>query len=218
MEQVRGEASPGKRGVRGGLANKLEADFRANALVSIIRELMASGFVSRRALAEELNRRGIPTARGGKWHCTTVVRMLNRQGLLTWGKGARINNGQARKHAADLRAEALAATIAKLWKAGFVSINTIARELSEQEIPTAQGGKWHPTSVKRLLRRLERIDAMQQQQLIEGQMAAFLASAPDFALRVSHWRSDGQGHSSYSTQLDLSAGVSVCECRGTQRL
>jgi hypothetical protein len=157
MEQVRGEASPGKRGVRGALANKLEADFRAHALVSIIRELMASGFVSRRALAEELNRKGIPTAHGGKWHYTTVVRMLKRQGLLSWGKGARINNGQAKKHAADLRAEALAATIAKLRKAGFVSINAIARELSEQEIPTAQGGKWHPTSVKRLLRRLERL-------------------------------------------------------------
>jgi Recombinase len=101
MEQGRGEASPGKRGVRGALANKLEADFRAHALVSIIRELMASGFVSRRALAEELNRKGIPTAHGGKWHYTTVVRMLKRQGLLSWGKGARINNGQAKKHAAE---------------------------------------------------------------------------------------------------------------------
>jgi hypothetical protein len=158
MEQVRGEASPGKRGVRVALANKREADCRAHALVSIIRELMASGFVSRRALAKELNLRGIPTARGGKWHYTTVVRMLNRQGLLTWGKGARINNGQAKKHAADVRAEALGPTIRKLQKAGFVSVNAIARGLSEQEIPTAQGGKWHPTSVKRLLQRLERLE------------------------------------------------------------
>jgi Recombinase len=84
--------------------------------------------------------------------------MLKRLGLLTWGKGARINNGQAMKQAADVRAKALAPTIAKLRKAGFVSIRAITHELSEREIPTAQGGKWHPSSVKRLLRRLERLE------------------------------------------------------------
>ena len=47
--------------------------------------------------------------------------------------------------------EALAPTIAKIQNAGFVSLNAITRELSEREIPTPQGGKWHPTSVKRLL-------------------------------------------------------------------
>jgi hypothetical protein len=140
------------------LANKQAADSHARALVSTIRELRAVSFVSRRAMADELNRRGTPTARGGRWHTTTVVRMLARLGLLTSGNGGRINNGQAKKHAADVRATALAPTIAKLRKAGFVSINAIARELSEQEIPTAQGGKWHPTSVKRLLHRLERLE------------------------------------------------------------
>jgi len=113
---------------------------------------------ARRALAEELNRRGIQTAHGGKWHYTTVVRMLTRQGLLTWGTGARINNGQAKKLAADARAEALAPTIAKIQSAGFVSINAITRELREREIPTVRGGKWHPSSVKRLLERLDRLD------------------------------------------------------------
>src|SRR3984957_18966288 len=32
--------------------------------------------------------------------------------------------------------------------------------------------------------------AMQQQQLIEEQMAAFLASAPDIAKRLAHWQAD----------------------------
>ena len=81
--------------------------------------------------------------------------MLKQLGLLTWGDGARVNNGQAKKLAADARAEALAPTIAKIQSAGFVSINAITRELSEREIPTPKGGKWHPTSVKRLLRRLK---------------------------------------------------------------
>ena len=155
MERVRGERSSRSRGMHGALANMRAADVRANALASIISELRAAGFISRRSLAAELNRRGIPTAQGGRWHRTTVTRMLTRLGLITWGKDARINNGQAKKRAADARAEALAPTIAKIQSAGFVSINAITRELSEREIPTPKGSKWHPTSVKRLLQRLE---------------------------------------------------------------
>jgi Recombinase len=52
----------------------------------------------------------------------------------------------------------LASTIAKIQTAGFISINAITRELIEREIPTALGGKWHSTSVKRLLRRLKRLE------------------------------------------------------------
>ena len=84
--------------------------------------------------------------------------MLTRLGLITWGEDARINNGQAKKHAADVRAKGLASTIAKIQNAGFISINAITRELSERNIPTALGGKWHSTSVKRLLQRLEKLD------------------------------------------------------------
>jgi Recombinase len=159
LKQARGDASDRRRGRHGALANKRAADSRANALASTIRELRAAGFTSRSALADELNRAGIPTAHGGRWHRTTVTRILTRLGLVTMGKDARINNGRAKKHAADARAKALAATIAKLRKAGFVSINAIARELSEREIPTAQGGKWHATSVGRLLHRLERLES-----------------------------------------------------------
>jgi hypothetical protein len=127
-------------------------------LVSIIRKLKAAGFVSRRALADELNRRGIATARGGSWHYTTVVRLLTRLGLLAPGKGARIHNGRAGKQAADEQAKALASTIRALQAKGIVSFNAIARELNAPEIPTVLGGKWHPTSVSRLLRRLERLE------------------------------------------------------------
>jgi Recombinase len=126
-------------------------------LVSTILELRAAGFVSRQALADELNRRGISTVRGGSWHYTTVVRMLTRLGLLTSGKGGRINNGQASKQA-DAKAKALASTIRALQAKGLVSFSAIARELNEREIPTPLGGKWHPASVSRLLNRLERLE------------------------------------------------------------
>src|SRR5216683_270093 len=88
MERVRGKTPHRRRGLHG----KLAADSRAHALVPVIRELRAAGFISRRSLANELNRRGIPTARGGRWHYTTVVRILTRLGWIPPGKG-RTNNG-----------------------------------------------------------------------------------------------------------------------------
>jgi hypothetical protein len=143
------------RGGHGALANKRAADGHAHALLPAIRTLMAAGFVSQRALAAELNGRGIGTARGGSWHRTTVARVLARLGLVTNG---RFNNGHAHKQAAEARAKALASTIRKLGRAGFVSASAIARELNEREIPAAFDGKWEPTGVKRLLRRLERLE------------------------------------------------------------
>ena len=106
---------------------------------------MAAGSLSRRALADELNRRLIPTARGGSWHYTSVGRLLARLGLITNG---RINNGQASKQAADARAKALASTIRALQAKGVVSFSAIVRALNEREIPTALGGSWHPISTK----------------------------------------------------------------------
>ena len=158
MERVRGETSPGRRGMQGALANKRAADSRVRALVPIIRELRAAGFISRWGLADELNRRGIPTARGGRWHYTTVVRMLSRLDLLASFTDGRINNGQAGKQPADAKAMALASTVRELQARGLDTFGAIARELNAQEIPTARGSQWHPTSVRRLLRRLQRLE------------------------------------------------------------
>jgi hypothetical protein len=107
---------------------------------------MAAGFVSQHALAKELNRRKILTAHGGRWHRTTVQRLLLRLGLA--GNG---NNALAIRRIADARAEAVGPTIRELRKAGFISNLAITRELNERQIPTAQGGKWHKTTVKRAL-------------------------------------------------------------------
>jgi len=51
--------------------------FAANAL-SIVRQLQSSGVTTARAIAEALNARGIPTARGGDWHNSTVPNLLAR--------------------------------------------------------------------------------------------------------------------------------------------
>ena len=72
--------SSGRRGgSRNALAHKHAANLRARALAPVIQELRAAGFVSYGAVARELNRRQVPTLRGGKqWYSTTVSRVLVR--------------------------------------------------------------------------------------------------------------------------------------------
>jgi hypothetical protein len=55
--------------------NRAAAAERANGLRGVFAEL--SG-LSARATAEELNRRGISTATGGKWHAVQVIRVRER--------------------------------------------------------------------------------------------------------------------------------------------
>jgi|HubBroStandDraft_5_1064220.scaffolds.fasta_scaffold99843_2 hypothetical protein len=129
-------------------------DSWAFAFASIIRKLRADGFISRRNLVDELNRRGIPSARGGKWYYTTVVRMLTRLDLVTPVKG-RANIALAHQQAADARARPFASTIRELQRAGFVTTGSIAHELNKRKIPSPGGGRWRSDIVIRLLKRLE---------------------------------------------------------------
>jgi len=58
--------------------NKTRARKLARSLAPVIRDIREAGSTSVRAIAEELNRRGIPSARGGLWHPKTVHRLLQR--------------------------------------------------------------------------------------------------------------------------------------------
>jgi len=51
---------------------------RALEVLPAIEEARASGAVSLKAIAEQLNARGIPTTRGGPWQPTQVMRALQR--------------------------------------------------------------------------------------------------------------------------------------------
>jgi DNA invertase Pin-like site-specific DNA recombinase len=53
---------------------------RATDLAPIIKELQAGGARSLRAIAEGLNDRGIPTAKGSQWSATQVMRLLDQMG------------------------------------------------------------------------------------------------------------------------------------------
>jgi hypothetical protein len=55
------------------------ANLRARALAPIVREIWAAGHMSYNAVSRELNRRQVPTLRGGKkWYPMTAGRLLVR--------------------------------------------------------------------------------------------------------------------------------------------
>jgi DNA invertase Pin-like site-specific DNA recombinase len=57
---------------------KAEADAHMNRVLPVIEGIRGEGATSLHGIAEELNRRGILTARGGQWYATTVKNLLNR--------------------------------------------------------------------------------------------------------------------------------------------
>ena len=59
-------------------AVKANATHRAANLRAIVDDLRAQGITSVRAIAAELNERGILTPRGGVWHPTSAARLMSR--------------------------------------------------------------------------------------------------------------------------------------------
>jgi DNA invertase Pin-like site-specific DNA recombinase len=57
---------------------KANADRQAANVLPIIREIQKAGASTLRDLADALNARGIPTARGGKWYAASVRNVLSR--------------------------------------------------------------------------------------------------------------------------------------------
>ena len=57
---------------------KTNADRYAANVLPIIREAQKAGASTLRQIAEALNARGIPTARGGQWHAQSIANILER--------------------------------------------------------------------------------------------------------------------------------------------
>ena len=57
------------------------ADRHAQDLAPVVADIRAGGATSLRAMAAELNGRGMLTRRGGRWHVSTVLNLLDRLGL-----------------------------------------------------------------------------------------------------------------------------------------
>jgi DNA invertase Pin-like site-specific DNA recombinase len=67
-------------GQRGRDTQVAEAEQHAHNILPIIRELQAAGARTLAEIADALNARGVPTARGGSWARMTVKRVLDRAG------------------------------------------------------------------------------------------------------------------------------------------
>jgi DNA invertase Pin-like site-specific DNA recombinase len=62
---------------------KANAQDRASNLQAMLADIRAQGTSSIRAIADELNHRGVLTPRGATWHPTSVARLLERLRLAT---------------------------------------------------------------------------------------------------------------------------------------
>jgi DNA invertase Pin-like site-specific DNA recombinase len=71
----------GTNGRRLASKNRAAADADAERFRPIVEELKAEGIVTLRAIAAELNQRGIASPRGRTWHVLTVDRLLRRLGV-----------------------------------------------------------------------------------------------------------------------------------------
>jgi hypothetical protein len=61
------------------IARRLIVDPRTQDLAGIVASIRADGASSFHAVADELNRQGITTARGSRWHAATVQRLEVRE-------------------------------------------------------------------------------------------------------------------------------------------
>jgi DNA invertase Pin-like site-specific DNA recombinase len=79
-------AAPLRRAEKGNVAAvqaiRTTADRHAQDVLPIIEAIRGQGVTSLNGIAAELNRRDILTARGGKWHATTVWNLLARAGAV----------------------------------------------------------------------------------------------------------------------------------------
>jgi DNA invertase Pin-like site-specific DNA recombinase len=67
-----------KAGQFGRQIQRTEADRFAANMLPMIRSILASGPMGMVAVAKRLNERGIRTARGGRWHVSSVANILAR--------------------------------------------------------------------------------------------------------------------------------------------
>ncbi|NCB97216.1 MAG: recombinase family protein [Bacteroidia bacterium] len=70
---LQGDRNGSKQGLE---AIKMKAKERAMKLAEVVKEIQDNGAISLRQIAEELNRRSIATARGKRWHPSSVKNLL----------------------------------------------------------------------------------------------------------------------------------------------
>jgi len=116
---------------------------RTTEALAVIRRRLASG------VPHTSQRSGRPIARLGNPN--------GSQALLRAGKGNRAASAAVTSQA-NSRAAGLAGVVQMMVAEGFSSPGKLARELNRKNMLTPRNAKWHPSSVRNLLRRLEKLD------------------------------------------------------------
>ena len=119
----------------------------------------------------------------------------------TYGKTlAKRNIEEAISSAENLRPLLIELGVEKrIWGKGNETRATwVARELNARGIPTKNGGRWHPTSVKRLLKHLgqslrDEIELIRATQASEILAKCFLPGHPALKAAIAHLKSLEKG-------------------------
>jgi DNA invertase Pin-like site-specific DNA recombinase len=131
-------------------SRRVRADRRAKELAPVFWELKAAGRTNLE-IAGELDRRRIPTPKGGRWQSSAVQRILalSANGFVGFAEAA-----AARPHHHSIRARRRAQEIAPIaWKlrSSGKTLASVADELNRQNLTTPRKGKWCVARVSRLL-------------------------------------------------------------------
>jgi DNA invertase Pin-like site-specific DNA recombinase len=128
----------------------LQSEARAKIVAPLIWEMLSQG-MSKEAIAGEMNRRGVPTARGRRWHHNTVRRVLeltagetppNEDTALALTLGSKAFQKLQ-------RAKLFAPIIAPLRAAGW-TYDAIAGEFGRLGVQTPRAGIWRGSAVWKL--------------------------------------------------------------------
>lgn len=119
------------------------AQAEAEAISRRTRDALA---MARKRMANDGQRTHRHVKRLGNPHGAVALRLANK------GNTAAVATVRSR---ADQRARDLAPVIDNIRSGGVVTLEAIAAELNGREMMTPRGGRWHASSVRNLLRRLE---------------------------------------------------------------
>ena len=130
---------------------------RIASVLPVIRDLKENGFTTLQAIADEMNRRGISTARGGIWYPSSVYKVIKGKILSGHRDNVikdehRLKGLAIRQSLAKERIASVLPVIRDLKENGFTTLQAIADEMNRRGISTARGGIWYPSSVNMVIK------------------------------------------------------------------
>lgn len=141
---------------------------------NIIDKLYANG-ITITEITKILNEKGIKSIQGGRWHWSSVKRVVSRkERVKPWRIGSQIPYGfKVSKNGVDFdehdAEQAIISEMKNLQKAGKTAWY-ITKNLNSRGIPAKKGGIWHPKSVIDILNRPTRCVSCNSDKQVKGRL------------------------------------------------